>query len=234
MKYIEKKEDNTIYRIIDDCLVRSSDYDKSTTAKNLLLQMYHNSCTFCESTPSEGCYMQIEHFYPKNHPIWSAYRKNIKNLHISCPVCNTLKGTTSPKFFLSPNYRIKNNKWENLDEVSSSIHYCGPFLYVSKGIPKKLRRRTKSTIQKLRLNTRPSLVESRLRVFANACELIEVLDSLLRNYCKANEPSIKIIMKLLIEMTSPHSHYSSMILQNFGNTILTLLLIWKQQKKTRT
>lgn len=230
MKYIEKNEEDTIYRIIDDCLVHSSDYDKSATAKNLLLQMYHNSCAYCESTPSEGCYMQIEHFYPKSRHIWDVYRKDLKNIHISCPICNTLKGATSPKSFLSPNYRIKNHKWENRDEISSSIHYCGPFLYVSKGIPKLQRRRTKSTIQKLRLNTRPSLVESRLRVFASACELIEVLESLLRNYCKENETSINIVMKLLIEMTAPHSHYSSMILQNFGNTILTLLLIWKHKK----
>ena len=61
---------------------------KAQDIRNELVKIYHNKCAFCEQKVEQ---YHIEHFRPKNIYYWLAYSWD--NLILSCPYCNTYKGT---------------------------------------------------------------------------------------------------------------------------------------------
>ncbi len=66
-------------------------------------QIYKSKCAFCETDPSAGVTMQVEHYRPKakvtganTHPgyYWVAYKWS--NLLLACPACNNKKRNRFP------------------------------------------------------------------------------------------------------------------------------------------
>lgn len=105
--------------------------------KSALIQSSHGKCAFCECIPSEGGYVQVEHFAPKSEYPGQTFEWT--NLLPACAQCNILKSThdtvaepivnpyeQSPtEFFEYDLLSIKPIAGNNFEVASRTIEICG-------------------------------------------------------------------------------------------------------------
>lgn len=232
MRYVEKTINSALVQEARVRLAVADDYDSDPRVRDIIRIVYQGCCAYCECKPEAGASYQIEHYYPKSKDIYKEYRKDIFNLHYACPACNTKKSVHVPTDMLTPNYRLINGKWVSSDpgEIESLMYYNAFKLETTDADAKE--KKALNTINKLKLNDRPYLVEDRIRTF-NACtQLIEVIKEVLTAYRKSvDDKTLAILFKLLKTYTSDDSAYSTMIIQNYGVEIKKLLKVWKKLRK---
>ena len=236
MRFVPRSDIDTETMVAESKLKHAKTYNIDAV-KRALCHIYSGCCAYCEGEVESVAYFEIEHFYPKEKfPQW---RKDFHNLHFACPRCNRLKGQ-SIKEILSPNYYNHNGAWEaHPDEIDSCLRYVGHMLFINPDADESLQKRGNNTIQLFQLNKRPSLTMERIRKYAEAYSLVEVIyDILRRTRDKDSKQMDRVLHRLfrqLINYTEPNSAYSTMIIQNFGDEICKLLEIWKciQRKSQR-
>ncbi|MCB0518821.1 MAG: hypothetical protein H6577_19030 [Lewinellaceae bacterium] len=82
----------------------SSDHYGPASVRNLLEDIYHEKCSYCESTVKQVATLQVEHYRPKNavsedasHPGYYWLVLEWSNLLLGCPSCNG-QGAKGNKF----------------------------------------------------------------------------------------------------------------------------------------
>lgn len=195
--------------------------------RDQLESVYGKCCAYCgirivESTPN------IEHFYPKAEDAYEKYRRDFRNLHYSCWGCNQAKRTADMTHVLSPNYYLKDGKWKvSPQEIREHLHYAR-FMLCSNF--KDSERKGECTIQELQLNTRASLLEERIRTLNRAKNLIEDVVELLEEYRETKDSRLKKKFAELVKMVDRNESFSEMVLQNYGEDIERLLIVWGRYK----
>ncbi|HEY5584421.1 MAG TPA: HNH endonuclease [Ruminiclostridium sp.] len=235
MKYIDKNTKSLIVVKAEHVLSNSKEYNSNPEIRNIIRDIYSNCCAYCECNPEEGAFFQIDHFYPKSKKKYFGIRKDIRNLHYSCPACNTLKGVKNPDIIMSPNYYINSyNIWSMScrNKIENELYYVGHLLFSSNKL--MTINRGEETIKMFNLNNqiypynRTYLVESRLRCFSDVYMLLDAIYELLKNYNVKNKKALDILILLLLRYTDASQHFSTMILHNFGSYIIKILQIyWK-------
>ncbi|MGJ1323930.1 hypothetical protein ACR780_14680 [Sphingobacterium faecium] len=240
MRFVEKnKFSSALVTEAQSLLNASKHYNQRDRVKDIIRSLYSGCCAFCECSPEDGSFFQIEHFYPKNVKRFSKYAKSIENLHYSCQRCNTLKGRKVHLNIFSPNYFLHSSSWIETDflKIETELYYVGHLLFSSNS--KFLSAdRGKETIQLFDLNnfngsirsSRQHLIESRLRVYEIVYKILTALFELLSNYKKDNNNVIEILFSIVIKYTNRISHFSTMIIHNFGSDIYKLLVIYNLKK----
>lgn len=234
MRFIEKDLETPL---VQEAIIRlslASDYDKDSRVRDIIRILYSGCCAYCECKPEAGASYQIEHFYPKDKDLgFSKWRKDIRNLHYSCPACNTKKHLLVPHEFLSPNYILEDGRWviSNSREIEDRMRYRDFMLFTT--ALDEDDKKAFNTINKLHLNSRPYLVESRIRCFHRVTVLLQTICGLLSARECDNEV-LSILFKLLIEHTETKSEYSTMVIQNYGAEIIKLLKIWEKKKDSKS
>lgn len=242
MKYIEKDISfNSLASEAQLLLNSSTYYNKSDRVREIIRILHSGCCSYCECSPEDGAFFQIEHFYPKNNALYNRFEKSLENLHYSCQRCNSLKGRSVHTNILSPNYFLDNkSNWKltNPNKIETELFYVGHLLfsYNTNGISVD---RGEETIKLFDLNNfnganrsnREYLVESRLRVVDSTFDIINVIYELLVNYSPSNNNAIQILFSSIMKYTNRNSHYSTMIIHNFGSDIHKLMLIYLNLKK---
>lgn len=242
MKFIDKDLTNELVKDAQQRLLKAKDYNSDPIVRDEIRKIYNGCCAYCESSFEEGAYFQIEHFYPKGLKKYKLLSKDIRNLHYSCQRCNNLKGIKNQEI-LSPNWFLYNGNWvlTRKEKISQEIYYVGHMLY-SRNTSDGSVDRGRNTIELFNLNNdnikirnnRSFLVESRLRTLNNVYNQLKCIKNLLSNYdilpCEINE-SIEILFNQVIYAVQPNAHYSTMIIQNYGDIIIKLLRIYVQIKK---
>lgn len=86
----------------------SGGYYGHETVKKALAEIYRNKCAYCESDPTAGAALQVEHYRPKDklkeddsHPGYYWLGHEWSNLLLACPKCNG-KGAKSNHFPIDP------------------------------------------------------------------------------------------------------------------------------------
>lgn len=241
MRFVEKNKLSNALVIEAQALLNASrHYNQSDRVKDIIRALYSGCCAFCECSPEEGSFFQIEHFYPKNIKKFSKYSKSIENLHYSCQRCNTLKGRKVHLNIFSPNYFLHSSSWIETDfqKIETELHYVGHLLFSSNSKRHSIDR-GQETIELFDLNnfngstrsSRQHLIESRLRVYEIVYKILTVLFDLLSKNKKDNNNAIEILFSIVIKYTNRTSHFSTMIIHNFGSDIYKLLEIYNTKKK---
>lgn len=223
MRYIEKNEE--LCRKVDAFFVEHKSkikYDYPFVREQLE-SIYGRCCAYCGiriigSTPN------IEHFYPKADKDGKSYRQNFRNFHYSCSDCNNTKKTANMTYVLSPNYYLEDGVWKvSPKEIREHMHYIRFMLFSNS---KDSKRKGECTIRELQLNTRACLLEERIRMLNRAKNLIEDVVELLESYSKEKDPRLKKKFEELVRMVDRNESFSEMVLQNYGEDIERLLMVW--------
>lgn len=236
MRYVDKNAlSNSLVVEAKGLLKLAKHYNQSDRVREIIRLLYSGCCAFCECSPEDGSFFQIEHFYPKNKSSYKKNSKNIENLHYSCQRCNSLKGRKLHTNILSPNYYLNSNKWKEtqIDKIENELYYVGHMLFSSNTNPSSIDRGSE-TIKLFDLNnnngairsSRQHLIESRLRVFENCHKILNVIYELLLNYDKKNNKAIELLFTLFIKNTNKTSHFSTMVIHNFSSDFIKLLRIY--------
>lgn len=241
MKYIDKDKSSSIVVETKELLNNATDYNSDPKVKENLRRIYNGCCAYCECTPEAGAYYHIEHFYPKNHDTYKKYRKDIENLHYSCPICNTIKGQEDPSEIFSPNYYLDaTGNWvlSSKTKIEEELFYVGHLLFSKNKNPESINRGQK-TIDLFNLNDeyheskrRKFLVESRIRCIADVSDIIKILIDKLSNYSSKDNSTIEVLLLKLVEFTESSSNFSTMVIHNYGNEIIKLLKIYLKKKSS--
>ncbi|MDO6437321.1 HNH endonuclease [Cyclobacterium sp. 1_MG-2023] len=242
MRFIEKNiKTNSLVIEAKNILETSGHYNHSDRVRDIIRILYSGCCAFCESSIEDSSFFQIEHFYPKNIAIYKQYDKSIENLHYSCQRCNTLKGRKLQTKIFSPNYFLNSNQWiETIEEkIENEMYYIG-YLLFSYNSTKKSIDRGNETIKLFDLNnfngfgrsSRQHLVESRLRVFDKIYNILNVIFEMLIRYDKKNNDAIELLFSIVSRHTNRTSHFSTMVIHNFGSDLIKLLEIYSIKKNT--
>lgn len=242
MRYIEKNiATNTLAIEAQLLLNKARHYNENDRVKEIIRLLYSGCCAFCECSPEDGSFFQIEHFYPKNSARHRRFIKSIENLHYSCQRCNTLKGRRVHQNIFSPNYFLNNVlNWQitGVAKIESELFYIGHLLF-SFNSNHTSTDRGNETIKLFDLNnfngairsSRQFLVESRLKLYKTVFDIVNVIYELLLNYAPTNNKAIEILFSTLIKFTNKSTHYSTMIIHNFGAEIHKLLTIYLYKRK---
>jgi uncharacterized protein (TIGR02646 family) len=240
MRFVEKNIlANSLVIEAQTLLNTSKHYNQNDRVRDIIRSLYSSCCAFCECSPEDGSFFQIEHFYPKNISKFKIYAKSIENLHYSCQRCNTLKGRKVHTNILSPNYYLNSNKWieTQSEKIENELYYIGHLLFSINTNPSSIDRGNE-TIKLFDLNnkngsirsSRQHLIESRLRVFDNSYNVLNVIYELLVNYEKKNNKAIELLFSIFLKNINRTSHYSIMIIHNFGSELMKLLSIYNKVK----
>jgi len=223
-------------------LEEADDYNSSQRVREILRVLYSGCCAYCECAPEDGSYFHIEHFYPKDEALgYSAYIKAFENLHYSCQRCNNIKSNRDSEYIFSPNFYLDEElNWvhANADKIEKELFYLGHLLF-SKNLNPGSTDRGAETIKFFNLNNqnttgkgrREALVESRLRHFAFVTRVVEVTFHLLTRYNKHNNKAIDILLRVLIQTINRDRPYSTMVIHNYGETMMQLITIFKRKSK---
>ncbi len=241
MRFVEKNKLSNALVVEAQVLLNTFRYyNQSDRVKDIIRSLYSGCCAFCECSPEDGAFFQIEHFYPKNVKEFSKYAKSIENLHYSCQRCNTLKGRKVHLNIFSPNYFLRSSSWIETDflKIETEVYYVGHLLFSSNSKLHSIDR-GQETIQLFDLNnfngsrrsSRQHLIESRLRVYEIVYKMLTVLFDLLSNYKKGNNTAIEILFSIVIKYTNKSSHFSTMVIHNFGSDIYKLLVVYNTKKQ---
>jgi hypothetical protein len=240
MRYILKDTKNVRVRQAEVLLEHTQDYNTSQKVKDIIRDLYNGCCAYCDCAFEEGAYYQLDHFYPKSKAKYKKYRKCIKNLHYSCQRCNNLKGAKDPHNILSPNYYLSNDlEWQmtSREKINDELIYVGHLLFSinknTNSIDRGLETIKMFNLNNTDFNTRGNrsfLVECRIKTFASVYHIIAAIYSLLVNYYPKNNDAIETLFKVLIPSTYESSHFSNMIIHNFGTSIIQLLSVYCKLK----
>ena len=132
MRFVEKTVlSNSLVIEAQRLLTGSKHYNQNDRVRDIIRSLYSGCCAFCECSPEEGSFFQIEHFYPKNLSSFKKYAKSIENLHYTCQRCNTLKGRKVHYNILSPNYYLDSNKWKESqkEKIENELFYIGHLMF---------------------------------------------------------------------------------------------------------
>ena len=233
------------YEIVAEAVAlldEAEEYDSSSRVREILRVLYSGCCAYCECAPEEGSYFHIEHFYPKDEELgYAAYHKTLENLHYACQRCNTIKSNRDSEYIFSPNYYLdKDLNWIHADagKIEKELFYVGHLLF-SKNLATGSVDRGAETIKFFNLNNqnttgsgrREALIESRLRHFAFVTQLLDVILHLITSYKKQPVKAIDILLRILIQTTNKDRPYSTMIIHNYGNTIMQIIAIFTHKRK---
>ena len=153
---------------------QNRDYYNDGEVKDLLMEMHHGKCCYCEAKHGRGD-LHVEHFRPRGavrqppdgrneYPgyYWLAYCW--ENLFLACPTCNRKKGSKFP--LANPEQRARSH---NDNVTSEQPAFLNPaednprdHIRFMDDAPWPLTERGKQTIGELDLR-RPDLTESRMR-----------------------------------------------------------------------
>ena len=242
MKYIEKNiAYNNLALEAQLLLDASRDYNENDRVREIIRIIYSGCCAFCECSPEDGSFFQIEHFYPKNHRIYRRFKMRIENLHYSCQRCNSLKGRFVYQNIFSPNYFLNNRLTWNISspvKIETELFYVGHLLFSNNQNTHSIDR-GEETINLFDLNnfnganrsSRQFLVESRLRVFSTVQSIVSAIYELVSNYTPNNNRAIEMLFSIVIKQTNNSAHYSTMTIHNFGTDIYRLLKIYLNIKR---
>lgn len=242
MKYIEKNlVTNNLVIEAQSLLDLSKRYNENDRVREIIRIIYSGCCAFCECSPEDGSFFQIEHFYPKSNSKFRKFKMRIENLHYSCQRCNNLKGKLVNLNIFSANYFLTNHlMWaiSSTAKIESEIFYIGHLLFSKNKVALSIDR-GQETINLFDLNNfnganrsrRLFLVESRLRVFATVQKIITAIFELISNYTPNNNKAIEILFLIAIKYTNNNTHYSTMTIHNFGADIYKLLSIHAHQRR---
>lgn len=75
------------------------------------------------------------------------------------------------------------------------------------------------------------LVESRLRVFATVQGIVSAIFELVSNYTPSSNKAIEVIFSIVIKYTNKSTHFSTMVIHNFGPDIYKLLVAYNTKKQ---
>jgi hypothetical protein len=241
MKYVDKSTSTNRHAAEAQILLNwSKHYNENDEVKRIIRKIYSNCCAFCECSPEDGSFFQIEHFYPKTNKKYKIFIKRIENLHYSCQRCNTLKGRLVRRNIFSPNYYLDSKMtWQitNRNKIETELFYIGHLLYSTNANSISIDR-GQETIKLFDLNNlnstrrcnRQFLVESRLRVHNEVYNVINAIYELLFNYSPTSNKAIQILFSILVNYTDDTRHYSTMTLHNYGESIYKLLYIFTKIK----
>lgn len=237
MKFIEKNlATNNLAIEAQSLLDISRHYNENDRVREIIRIIYSGCCAFCECSPEDGSFFQIEHFYPKSHRRFRRFKMRIENLHYSCQRCNSLKRSHVHQNILSPNYFLDNHlAWHisSTNKIENELFYFGHLLFSHNQVANSIDR-GEATLNLFDLNNfngsvrseRRFLVESRLRVFATVQGIVSAIFELVSNYTPSNNKAIEILFSLAIKHTNNNTHYSTMTIHNFGTDIYKLLSIY--------
>lgn len=240
MKYVGREEFEWECELAQKALQKYSSGKKynNEVVQNVLRQIYHGCCAYCEGKVEPTAYFEIEHYYPKKNKSHREYKQwvtEFKNLHYACPRCNRLKGNKDPKFYhiLSPNYYFDNGGWVTKpNEIDSSLYYAGHKVFARTGSLQG-----EGTIAVFKLNERQSLWIDRLRKYAECYYLMNVIYGLLGKSSKEVkdlDSALQILFGQLVAYTNPDAAYSTMIVQNFGTEICKLMKVWQYKRNEKS
>jgi uncharacterized protein (TIGR02646 family) len=234
LKFINKDPNDKRSHEAQYLLSRSRTYNSSFRLKSILRDVYNGLCVYCESSIEHNSFFQIEHFYPK-----AKYRnlaKDYRNLHYCCQRCNNMKGSADPINIFSPNYYLKNNVWNYSDpkKIEEELVYCGPFVFSVNKNTGSIDRGS-HTISMFDLNARRCkdrsssrryLLEMRIREYNHTFNIVKALYELMLNYNPMIDNAIHILFDELLRAISPSHPYSTMVIHNFGLSIISLIKIY--------
>lgn len=235
MRYVGREEFEWECDLAQKALQKYSNGKKynNEVVQNVLRQIYHGCCAYCEGRVEPTAYFEIEHYYPKTK--YAQWRTEFKNLHYACPRCNRLKGNKDPKSYhiLSPNLYYEDGTWlAKPNEIDESVFYAGHKVFARTGS-----QMGKGTIKVFQLNERQSLWIDRLRRYAECYYLMNVICGLLSKNSKdvrELDSTLQILFGQLISYTNSSSAYSTMVIQNFGDEICKLLKVWQFKRKEKS
>lgn len=238
---------------------KEDNYNDDDRVRYYLRWAYSGCCAYCECAPEAGSYFNIEHFYDKK--VYGELRCNILNLHYSCERCNKLKGTNSANDILSPNYylespknrRYKDNEWKlyKPSQIACSLFYEGHLLFSSDKEGSELGAKAENTIKMFDLNAkiehgrraRYSLVWDRLLTLAQAATYLKEIWQLLADENNERVPNtplslaqrIALVAKItsLKQMMDEGSPYSTMIVDNYGETFGKIIKLTVQRMRIK-
>ena len=235
MRYVGREKFEWECKLAQKALRKYSNGKKynNEVVQNVLRQIYHGCCAYCEGRVEPTAYFEIEHYYPKTKN--TRWRTEFRNLHYACPRCNRLKGEKEPKVhhILSPNYYFDNEAWVTKpDEIDTCLYYAGYKVFARTGSQEG-----EGTIKVFKLNERQALWIDRLRRYAECYYLMNVICGLLGKKSKDVknlEDTLRILFGQLMAYTNPDAAYSTMIVQNFGEEICKLMKIWQYKRNEKS
>lgn len=200
----------------------SSVYDdryKMDDIKEKLMKIYHSKCAYCESLLEQ---LHVEHFRPKRGGYyWLAYSWD--NLLLSCPICNSRKGSSFPVLSNKVVYDKTRDKLYKINSLSNkydllenpmlinpetaSDELLATVIFDKRGGMSSLDMRMDETIKKCGLN-RIALQQRRKKVW----------DDLKKDLCGAilesqgNKDLLKPLLRLVLKnfitkMKDPETDY---------------------------
>jgi len=233
LKFIDKDLKDKRFHEAQYLLSRSRTYSSSLRLKSILRDVYNGLCVYCESSIEQNSFSQIEHFYPKAK--YHILAKDYRNLHYCCQRCNNMKGSADPINILSPNYYLKSDRWNcsNHKKIEEELVYYGPFLFSVNKNADSIDRGS-HTIAMFDLNanrykdrsSRRYLLEMRIREYNHTFNILKALYELMLNYNPMNDNAIHILFDELLRAISPSNQYSTMVVHNFGSSIINLIKIY--------
>ena len=197
-------------------------YYKRKAVKDILLNMHHDKCCYCESKITTSAYLHVEHFRPKaafrqGHAgkdeipgyYWLAYCW--RNLLLACFDCNsTYKGAIFP--LANPTRRARSHN----DDISRERRlFVNPaeenprrHIRFQADLPVARTRKGRHTIEGLGLR-RPNLTETRLEWFNIVHRLIDMVKLKPSSDNRALQREAR---RLIAKAMKPDAKFSSMVL----------------------
>jgi len=240
MRYIAKDAKAPLVIEAKLLVATSATYDENPRVREIIRLIYGGCCAFCGSTVEEGSYYQIEHFYPKGKAAYKSRDKDLENLHYCCTRCNFRKGRVLRDKIMSPNYFLdKSGNWQDTlpEKLEREIYYFGHMVYAHNYNPGPIDRGAE-TITLFNLNnTDPSgkshrgyLVERRLRHYNLIYRQVQAVYNLLEWYHPSIDLAVNLLLENIMEYFREEHPWSVMVIHNFGDDVLKLLMIYDALK----
>ena len=200
------------------------EYYKKKYVKDILMQMHHEKCCYCETKRYTSSDLHVEHFRPKGAVrqnsaeadefpgyYWLAYCW--ENLLLACPDCNTCKGTVFP--LEDPAKRARSH---NDDLAMECMQFLDPtaedprdHIRFEDDLPVWRTERGRHTIEELGLR-RSALIEQRLErieMVKMAIYIIEIAEAM---SSPDNNAYQNWAHKFLEKAVQPDAAFSSMVM----------------------
>jgi uncharacterized protein (TIGR02646 family) len=208
----------------------SGEYYHNKTVKKALMEIYHRKCAYCESDPTAGAPLQVEHYRPKNgvkedpsHPGYYWLGHEWTNLLLACPNCNG-KGAKSTHFPIEGVRAFDHNSGYRADSpalIAEKPLLLNPesdeperhFIFLSDGKIRGITERGKETVALCKLNREPLVLARKKLVDKVLNNIREYLDDYHKGECdeKTLRYSLKnLFLDILREAQSPEKPYSRM------------------------
>ena len=202
-------------------------YYNDRVVKDVLIEMHHWKCCYCEAKKYERGELQIEHFRPKGavrqsvddrneYPgyYWLAY--SWENLLLACQACNTKKGTKFP--LSNPDQRARSHhddlKIEQILFVNPAEDDPRDHIRFQNDTPYPLTERGRQTINDLELR-RDGLTEERLRYVGLLNVHLDILKDASGSGRQGLQQEAERVLKKSLQQDEP---FSAMIVDLVNHT----------------